>query len=359
MSPKNSNLPFTIPGATVLTNNDQVNPTKHNKALVIAWDQDGEGGKSSMRIILDWLAIGENYQRWLWDSKLGSIKSPSINEILDTMIGSGITHRDHKGIQTKIKELHSFYAKVRDLLSHTRSGILDEEIKNGTIKLPATLAEMSQYWDELRPMMSIRILASRPVTSSSTDRHIPDLIGRRKTNIKVIPARQTKAAANPDDSQVNFGRRESPPSGGRDAPAAAASLVRTAGTKRKSPTQNPELAGFERIIAQNYEHRERVAEARERREQMKLANERRRDKMTRALERRKLKIEKRKVELLEMEVRAKARLLAVEDVYTRFRFVRDLKLLGYSSEQTENFLDKHFAGRGLLKNGALDQLRSL
>ncbi|KAA1119950.1 hypothetical protein PGT21_036477 [Puccinia graminis f. sp. tritici] len=354
MSPKNSNVPLTIPGATISTNNDQVNPTQQNKALINAWDQDGEGGKSSMRIILDWLAIGENYQRWLWDSKLGSIKSPSIKEILDTMIGSGINHRDHKGIQTKIKELHSFYSKVRDLLSHTRSGILNEEIKNGAIKLPATLAEMSPYWEELQPIMSIRTLASRPVTSSSTDWHIPDLIGSRKTNINVLPARQTKAAANPDGSQVNFGK-ESPSSGGRHA----SSLVRTAGTKRKAPPQNPELAGIERIIAQNNEHRERVAEARERREQMKLANERRRDKMNRALERRKLKIEKRKVELLEMEVRAKARLLEVEDVRARFRFVRDLKLLGYSSEQTQNFLDKHFPGRGLLKNAALDQLLSL
>ena len=80
-------------------------PQKHKKPA-IPWDKDGTNGNTSIRILLDWLAVDGNYQRWRGDNKGGASKSTLANEILQEMIDAGIHHCDAKGIQTKIQELH-------------------------------------------------------------------------------------------------------------------------------------------------------------------------------------------------------------------------------------------------------------
>ncbi|KNZ47930.1 uncharacterized protein VP01_603g11 [Puccinia sorghi] len=52
------------------------------------------------------------------------------------MVNTGITHRDKKGIQTKIQELQTLYSKARNFQGKTGSGLLDDAIANGTSTLP-------------------------------------------------------------------------------------------------------------------------------------------------------------------------------------------------------------------------------
>jgi hypothetical protein len=80
--------------------------TKKKKPAV-SWDKNGADGFSSIWVTLDWLAGEGNYQRWRGDTKAGSTKSALANQILSLMANCGITHRDNKGIQTKIQELQS------------------------------------------------------------------------------------------------------------------------------------------------------------------------------------------------------------------------------------------------------------
>jgi len=106
------------------------------KRPAIAWDKDGSDGQSSIRVILDWLSTEGNYQRWRGDTKGGANKTTLANEILNEMVKSGITHRDVKGIQTKIQELQTSYGKACDFLRGSGAGILDKDIEEGTTTVP-------------------------------------------------------------------------------------------------------------------------------------------------------------------------------------------------------------------------------
>ena len=105
----------------------------------ILWDKDGTDGISSIRILLDWLAAEGNYERWRGDNKKGLTKAGLANEILELMKAAGITHRDSKGIQTKVQELQTAYGKASDFLCNSGSGLQDDHIANGTTTLQSKL----------------------------------------------------------------------------------------------------------------------------------------------------------------------------------------------------------------------------
>jgi hypothetical protein len=115
-------------------NSTTISDAKQKKAPV-AWDKDGRDGQNSYRILLDWLAVEGNYERWRGDNKGGATKTALANEILLEMRNAGITHRDAKGIQTKVKELAVSHGKACDFLRGTGAGLMDEDIANGTTTL--------------------------------------------------------------------------------------------------------------------------------------------------------------------------------------------------------------------------------
>ncbi|KNZ56184.1 hypothetical protein VP01_2474g2 [Puccinia sorghi] len=112
--------------------------------------------------------------RWRGDNKGGATKSTLAAGILAEMVDAGITHRDTKGIQTKIQELQASYTKASNFLRGTGAGILDEDVQDGSMTLSgmsfhsiylhiladhpfafsaATLMKMCRYWDVLYPIM--------------------------------------------------------------------------------------------------------------------------------------------------------------------------------------------------------------
>jgi hypothetical protein len=72
MPPKKTQTPATTPSRA---KNSPLSKQAKKKKAPIAWDKDGAGGMSSIRILLDWLAIDSNYQRWQGDTKAGSTKA--------------------------------------------------------------------------------------------------------------------------------------------------------------------------------------------------------------------------------------------------------------------------------------------
>ncbi|POW05206.1 hypothetical protein PSTT_09854 [Puccinia striiformis] len=115
--------PKKAPALTVLK-------TKKKKSIL--WDRDGvNGGLSSIEIILCWITIGKNYEKWRGDKEQGKTKVRLLTEINKYMNESGIFHQGPKGIRQRIGELQKSYNKARDFLKNTSEGILAEDEENG------------------------------------------------------------------------------------------------------------------------------------------------------------------------------------------------------------------------------------
>ncbi|KAA1122118.1 hypothetical protein PGTUg99_028641 [Puccinia graminis f. sp. tritici] len=302
------------------------NPPKKKKAPV-AWEKDGEGGNSSIIILLDWLATEGNYQRWRGDTKNGSTKAALANEILADMAEVGITHRDNKGIQTKIQELQQAYSKASYFLRNTGAGLTEEDIENGTSTLQAALFKICKYWDELHPIM-----ANPPVTCDTLNPTVPNLIDPGVSNDpeqRLTPAADTPAA----DTGVN-----SVPDGS-GAESEEDSTIRT---KKKKGSSKDSL-GLEKIIADSNTHRRACLEARKERDRLKLSAKHKEIKLAAQEKRAMLQIELRKTRILKIEAQSKVRQNEMAEVRERIRFTRELRDLGESPEDIAQYLAQQFA----------------
>ncbi|KAI9603078.1 hypothetical protein H4Q26_002390 [Puccinia striiformis f. sp. tritici PST-130] len=154
-----------------------------SRTPAIPWDSDGDGVDTSISVLLDWLTTGTNFKRYRGNTS-GTTKVTMIQEVLDEMAAVGITHRNVKGVQTKIAELQGSYGKACDILRKTGSGVTDEDIRNGTSNLRITklaartelILKACKYFDDLDPILSDQTSANPPVISASTDISVPNLL---------------------------------------------------------------------------------------------------------------------------------------------------------------------------------------
>jgi hypothetical protein len=175
------------------------------KKAPVSWEKDGTDGNSSIRIVLDWLAVEGNFQRWRGDTKGGLSKSALANEILDKMAKAGITHWNNKGIQTRIQDLQTSYGKAHDYLRGTGAGLIDEDIENGTTTLQgehspeyslgknrplmlhhfifkAALDKWCKFYDKLHAIMATRTCADPQHFRDSVTQTNPDLLNGSTPN---------------------------------------------------------------------------------------------------------------------------------------------------------------------------------
>jgi len=293
-------------------------PQSQQKKLPIPWDTDGEQeGQSSIGIVLEWLSVEGNYQRWRGHNTLGgTTKTALADEILAQMTDAGITHRDSKGIQTKIHELQTAYEKARDFL--TRSG--PALIKNGNSdQLRAVLLKKCRYWDDLHSIMGI---SNPPVIMESTNLTVPNLLGRPH---KDPPLNERAAASEEVDKQVSE----------KDNGAMSRGAL-----KRKASSE--ESSDLEVILTRCYAHRLQCLEARERRDRMRLEAETERARIEALREERQLAHETRMIKIEEKVLQMKMRRLEMEEVCARIDFKKQLKDMGHSADEIERFLREHF-----------------
>ncbi|KNZ52915.1 hypothetical protein VP01_33g8 [Puccinia sorghi] len=137
-------------------------PQEKQKKPAVPWDKDGQDGQSSIRIILDWLGTEGNYAKWRGDTKGGATKTTLANEILGEMTKNGITHRDAKGIQTKIQELQASYGAPTTQPPPIMFTLDSADPSN------VSLAKRCQYWDELDPIMALQTCANPPAPYDSS-----------------------------------------------------------------------------------------------------------------------------------------------------------------------------------------------
>ncbi|KNZ63815.1 hypothetical protein VP01_1099g5 [Puccinia sorghi] len=208
------------------------------------------------------------------------------------MAKAGITHRDVKGIQTKIQELQSLYGKACDFLRGSGARILDEVIEVGTTTVPAAITKRCCYWDELPPIMSLQTCTNPPVTRESTDCLVRNLLGSSLVDEE-------------DDLPPPF----NPP-----------------------PTSHPtwlwggETSRLDQVLSDSFDHRNKCFEARELREAKKMAAED-------AQEKKKIKIEEERLKLAKLDAEIKRQNAEMEQIRARIEFMERLKNLGHTIQR--------------------------
>ncbi|KAL3668466.1 hypothetical protein V7S43_006549 [Phytophthora oleae] len=85
----------------------------------VLWDSDSatRDGKTSISILLEWLAAAGNYARWRdGKSQTGETREALCSEIKNTMRLHGIHHRENANIRTQISELERSFDAARNWL---------------------------------------------------------------------------------------------------------------------------------------------------------------------------------------------------------------------------------------------------
>ncbi|KAH9443058.1 hypothetical protein Pst134EB_027412 [Puccinia striiformis f. sp. tritici] len=312
MPRKQTNPQLATPQGTQTTTNN-LTPTPTQKKKSVAWDSDGDGVQTSIRILLDWLGADDNYARWRGNGS-GLTKVALANEIVLELAKVGIEHRNIKGITNKVTELQGAYAGASDLLRGTGGGVTDEDIAAGIANIHDSLVGRCKYWDELHPIMGARVASNPPVTNESTDTRVPNLLRGRATE----ETEDDDTLDSPRDPLVSSDAHDGPGEGEDEV-----TVGRTGGTKRKAAKMSESL-GLEKVLAESNAHRIKCFEARERRDR------------TKAL------IEDRKVLVLENEARARANQMEMAEIRDCLRFMRELKDLGLPESQIREYMKAQF-----------------
>ncbi|KAG9408515.1 hypothetical protein AC1031_020373 [Aphanomyces cochlioides] len=144
-----------------------VAPTRRSR---VAWDADsatvdGTRGKSSLEVLLDWICLLPNYQRWKGDTQHGVTKEVLCTEINSIMKANGITHRSNQDIRTKIGDLERSYRTAIDWKANTGQGILDSDVLGGTSTVDAYVLKLCRHFNLIDGVMR-NCPSSRPLLTS-------------------------------------------------------------------------------------------------------------------------------------------------------------------------------------------------
>ncbi|KAI7960185.1 hypothetical protein MJO29_005253 [Puccinia striiformis f. sp. tritici] len=335
-------------------------PTASQPTPKVAWDKDGENGITSIRVLLDWLSVDGNFARWR-GNKTGSTKQAIANEILALLVGAGITHRNQKGVLTKIQELQSSYMKASDFHHNTGSGLQDNDIANGTHTLQMALLKRCKYWDELHPVMATRTAANPLHTNESPDLEAPDLLNGRLL-ASLVPALDGEEDGDEIDQPIPARGSDHPlqtpertdtlPDKGEEEPAAVRSRsespapqARSGGTKRKAPPRNSDGLGLEKVLGEANEYRRKCFDAREKRdaekratekarmekEGLRIDNEIKRDQQL-------VKVEQRKATVLERESQVKIKQNEMAEIRAGITFMKELQTSGHNKKEIKMYM---------------------
>eukprot|EP00644_Phytophthora_capsici_P000492 jgi/Phyca11/100404/e_gw1.4.1211.1 len=131
--------------------------TRSGKKAPIFWDSDGvDGGKSSLRVVLEWMTNPANYNKWRGsDRTSGKTKEALLPEIVAQLKAVCIEHRDSPGVREKINSLEKQWRQAEDFRLATGAGITDEKSLRD-----ALLKRCPYYYDLHDVMMTLTLFAS-------------------------------------------------------------------------------------------------------------------------------------------------------------------------------------------------------
>ncbi|KAF4037950.1 hypothetical protein GN244_ATG09965 [Phytophthora infestans] len=101
----------------------------------VYWGKDGvDRGKSSLDVLLDWMMVETNYNRWRGaDRTSGNIKKSLVKENMAALETANISHRTPGQVRDKVSKLGEKYCSVQDFLAQTEAGIADQATLRGEI----------------------------------------------------------------------------------------------------------------------------------------------------------------------------------------------------------------------------------
>ena len=90
----------------------------------VSWHNDGKNGvddpNSSLKILLDWLTVPANFQKYRGDNKTGLTKSRVCANLAKAMNEAGVrNHRDGPSVRAKICRMESAFKKAHDWAGNT------------------------------------------------------------------------------------------------------------------------------------------------------------------------------------------------------------------------------------------------
>ncbi|KAF4034994.1 hypothetical protein GN244_ATG13010 [Phytophthora infestans] len=139
--------------------------TRSGKKAPIFWDSDGvDGGKSSLRVVLEWMTNPANYNKWRGsDRTSGKTKEALLAEIVAQLKAVGIEHRDSPGVRENINSLEKQWRQAEDFRLATVAGITDGK------SLRDALLKRCPHYDDLHDVMMDRPSARTKVTFDDQD----------------------------------------------------------------------------------------------------------------------------------------------------------------------------------------------
>ncbi|KNZ59685.1 hypothetical protein VP01_1680g4 [Puccinia sorghi] len=259
-------------------------------------------------------------------ARSGSTKADLANKILS--------------IVTKIQELQTSYSKASDFQRNTGSGLLDDNIENGTSTLPAALVKICKYWDELDPIMGAQTVSNPPVTTDSTQLREFDLQNNYSTDNQDLMCHPSRPMGYQMKTLKLTALRHTP------------QRQQQAGHQISANPEDTKGIDLEMLVAENNVYQTKALEARERQDSLKIQAKNAKVKVAADRNRNMLKIENQKVHILEMEARMKFRhnemrikQAELEEVQKRIAFVQQLKDLGHTPEEIDKFMGVKFSQR--------------
>ena len=124
----------------------------------VSWHNDGKNGvddpNSSLKILLDWLTVESNFQKYRGDNKTGLTKSRICADLAKAMNEAGVRNpRDGPSVRAKIGCMEANFKKAYDWAGNTGVGVREEQ---GEETFNAVLLKSCPEHFMLLPLMANR-----------------------------------------------------------------------------------------------------------------------------------------------------------------------------------------------------------
>ncbi|EHS64037.1 uncharacterized protein PGTG_22001 [Puccinia graminis f. sp. tritici CRL 75-36-700-3] len=297
----------------------QSRPAAPKRKQPVSWEKDGVDGFSSIRILIEWLTSDGNFKRWRGKKGNGLNKEALASEVVALMVSHGIHHRNNKDIRTKIQELQDNYSSACNWLRNTGSGVLDEDIANGTDNVRAAVIKRCKYFYDLDEVMRERTCAIPEDIVDTTSGDVPDIINP--------PSEGPEGVLDPLIDSIGEGNKGSDQDGSVADSGTAAKSNTKAPFKSKKPKKSTLPAGLEKAIQDTSDYRVKCLQSKERRDAKRL------------------KLERCRIRIEESDAQVRRVLAEAEQAKLRISCMKELKESGFGDEDISKFLQQQF-GQG-------------
>ncbi|KAI9623234.1 hypothetical protein H4Q26_014730 [Puccinia striiformis f. sp. tritici PST-130] len=262
------------------------------------------------------------------------------NEIVQKLAAQGINHCIARDIRTKITELQMNFTCACDFLRNTGQGILAEDVANGTDNIRAGVIKRCKYYYDLEEVMAVRANANPQDTIDSTSELVPNLLADHDHDKDPDPLLSLLTGHNAELEESETDGPPGPTGGVNDTPSPAPdSAVAKAGSRSKSNSKKAGLPqGLEKAISDTYEYRYKNLTSKETREKNRLDSKDQR-------ERKRIKLEARRVRIEEMDGKARMANAEAEQARLQVACMKDLKDTGFTDDQIKSFINCQFGKR--------------